>query len=65
MLKISLNLGLDTSYKLGRFSKTLLEKGLKFILNRRSAIIFDLSFVLLPVGTDLVAKKQSCRKYAF
>lgn len=66
VLKIPLNLGSDTGYKQDIFSKILLEKYPKFIPSKKSnAVIFDLSFILLPMKIDLVEKKQSYKKNAF
>lgn len=63
ILKISLNLNLDTNYKYSRLSKTLPEKGLKFILNKKNGTIaFNLSLVLLPVKIDLISEKYGSKK---
>lgn len=61
-MEILLNIG----YKQDRFSKTLLEKDLRFVLNRKDGIVtFNLSLVLLLAEVDSVAKKQSCKKETF
>lgn len=66
ILEIALNLSPNAGYKQGIFFKTLLEKDLELILNETgSAIMFDLSLVLLFAEIDLVTKKQSCKKHAF
>lgn len=50
ILEILLNLSLNTSHKGNRFFKILLEKSLKFILNRRDGtVIFNSSFILLLI----------------
>lgn len=49
VLEISLNHCLDIGYKQDKFSKTLLEKKLKFVLSKDSNIIaLNLSIILLP-----------------
>lgn len=66
LLRILLNFSPDASYKRSGFSKTLLKKGLKFIPSRKSSTItFNLSFVLLSVEIDLIAKIQSCKRHTF
>lgn len=66
MLKILLNFCLDISYKQGEFFKTLLKIGFKFISSKMdSTIAFDLSFMLLPVQLDPVAKEQDLKKDVF
>lgn len=66
MLEIPLNLGPDASYKQDRFPKILLEKELKFVLNREnSTVVFNLGLMLLPTKINLIAKKHSCKKHAF
>lgn len=58
VLKILLNFYLDIGYKQVGFSETLLEKNLKFVLNRKNNIIaLNLSLVLLQAKIDLVVKK--------
>lgn len=48
VLKISFNLTLDIVYKRSRFFKTLLKKGLKFVLyEEKNSVLFNLSFVFL------------------
>lgn len=66
ILRISLNLSLDASYKQSRFSQTLLEKDFKFFSNREdSTVAFYLSLVLLLAEVDLIAEKQGCKKNVF
>lgn len=65
VLEIPLNLDLNANYKRGRFFKTLLEKGFKFILSKSKAVAFDLSLVLLLGKIDLVTKEQSRKRNAF
>lgn len=63
VLKISLNLSLDAIYKYCRFSKTILEKSLKFILNKKNrTIAFNLNFVLLPAKVNLILEKQNYKR---
>lgn len=58
VLKILLNFCLDIGYKQVGFSEILLEKNLKFVLNRKNNIIaLNLSLVLLQAKIDLVVKK--------
>lgn len=65
VLKILLNLSPDISHKQGKFSKTLLEKDLKFIPNRGDGTLtFDLSLMLLLSEVNLIAKKQDCKRDA-
>lgn len=65
MLRILLNFYLNIGYKKGWFSKILLKKGLKFVTSREDGtIIFNLSFVLLPVKINLVVEEQSHKKDA-
>lgn len=41
----------------------MLEKSLKFILNKKSGIVvLNLSLVLLPAKVDSIPKKQGCKK---
>lgn len=64
VLGIPLYLGLDSGYKQGKFSKTLLEKDLKFISSREdSTVAFDLGLMLLPAEINLVAEEHSCKEY--
>ena len=59
VLGISLNLGPDVSHKCGGFSKTLLEKDLKFDPSKRGGpFVLNLGFVLLPAEDDPVPKEQ-------
>lgn len=59
MLKILVNLSLDTRYKGDRFSKTLLKKSYKFVPNKKDTIIaFNLDFALLLVEADPILKQQ-------
>lgn len=63
MLRISFGFSLDTNHKGNRFSETLLEKGLVFVLNRGDNIIsFKLGLVLCPIEVYPIAGKQSCKK---
>ena len=65
LLGIPLNLCLDVGHKQGKFSKTLLEKGLKFVLRRGdNTIMFSLSLVLLPAELDPVGEKQGRKEDA-
>lgn len=53
VLGILLIHGSDTSHKQSRFSKTLLDKNLKFVLNRDSStVVFNLGLILLPAKVD-------------
>ena len=66
MLGISLDFGLDTSYKRGRFSKTLLEKSFEFVPSRRDDIVtFNLSFMLPLAEVNPVSGKRSRKRDAF
>lgn len=57
-LKIPLNFCSNAGYKQGGFSKTLLEKSLKFVLSRRDGTVaLNLSFVLLSAKADLIPEK--------
>lgn len=48
----------DVSYKQCGFSKTLLNKDLKFVLNKEGGTVFlNLSPVLLQVEVDLIPKE--------
>lgn len=59
ILQILLNFGPDASHKQNEFSKTLSEKGFKFVLSKRDRIVAsNLSFVLLPAKIDPVLKKR-------
>lgn len=63
ILEISLDFSLDAGYKSRKFSKSLLEKNLKFIpIGRKSTIIFNLGLVFLPVEIDFISKKQGCKR---
>lgn len=63
ILEISLDFSLDAGYKSREFSKSLLEKNLKFIpIGRKSTIIFNLGLVFLPVEIDFISKKQGCKR---
>lgn len=58
VLGILLNLGLDIRHKQDRFSKTLPEKGLKFVPNRkRSTVFLNLGLILLLVKVNLILDK--------
>lgn len=65
ILRISLNFSLNAGHKNSRFSKTLQEKNLEFISNRKnSTIIFNLSFMLLSIKVHLISEEQGCKKNA-
>lgn len=66
VLRILLNIYLNTYYKCNKFSKTLLEKSFKFISNRENNIIaLYLSLMLFLTEIDFVAKKQNCKRDIF
>lgn len=66
ILRISLNLSPNTGYKQRRFSKTLLEKGLKFFSsNKNNIVIFHLSFMLLLIEIDPIPEKQGHKRDIF
>ena len=66
VLGIPFDLGPNASYKQGRFSKTLLEKGLEFVPRRGDGIVtFNLSFVLLPAEVNPVLEERGCKGDAF
>lgn len=55
----------DIDYKQVGFSKTILEKGLKFTSNRgNSTLAFNLSLVLLPAEVDPILEEQGRKKEA-
>lgn len=59
VLGILFNFCSNIGYKQGGFFEILLKKSRKFEPNKRdSIVIFNLSFVLLPVKVDFVAEKQ-------
>lgn len=63
MLKISLDLNRDAGHKGGGFSKTLLEKSLRFVPSRGdSTVIFNLGLLLLPADVDLIPKEQGFKE---
>lgn len=63
MLRISLDLDPDASYKQDRFFENLLQKTLKFVLSRRDNIItFNFNFILLPAEVNLILEKQGCKR---
>ena len=63
---IPLDLDPDASYKQGRFSKTLLKKGLEFVPSRGDGIIaFNLSFILLPAEVNPISEEEDCKEDAF
>ena len=65
VLGILLNLGPDTSYKQGRFPKTLLEKSLQFLLSKKNDIVaFDFSLILLLIEIDSIPEEQSRKRDA-
>lgn len=58
VLRILLDFSPDASYEGAGFSKTLTEKNLKFVPNKRPGIvIFNLDLILLPTGVDPISKK--------
>lgn len=62
MFEILFNFDLVANYKQSKFSKTMLEKSLKFILTKEDRIAtFDMNYVLLLAKINLVSKKQSCK----
>ena len=65
VLGISFNLNSDAGYEQGRFFKTLPENGLELVLSRRSAVIFDLSFIPLSAEIILVVEEQSRKRNTF
>lgn len=65
VLEILLNLGPNTDHKQNRFSKTLLEKNLKFILYKGdNIVIFNLDLVLLLTEVNSIQEEQDCKKNA-
>lgn len=65
ILRIPLYLSPDAGYKYNRFLKTLLKKGLEFVLSKRDGTVaFNLSFVLLLVEVTLILEKQVYKKDA-
>lgn len=63
MLIILLNLSLDTSYKYKRFSKVLLKKRFKLVLNKRNnTVAFNLNLVILSTKINLILEKKDCKK---
>lgn len=63
ILKISLNLDSYVGYKHSRFSKTLSEKGLKFVFRKKgNSIALNLNLVLLLAEVDSVLEKQNCKE---
>lgn len=66
ILRFSLNLSPNASYKQDKFPKILLKKDFEFILNKRGNIIlFDLNFILLLREIYLVIKKPNNKKNTF
>ena len=66
VLGIPLDFDPDASHKQGGFSKTLLEKSLEFVPNKKDSIVaFNLSFVLLPAEINPVLEEQRRKKDAF
>lgn len=66
VLGILFKLNLDAGYIYSRFSKTLLEKSLIFVTNKKNNIIvFNLSLMLLLAKIDLIPEKQSYKKDVF
>ena len=59
MLKVSFDFTPDVINKRGRFSETLSEECLKFVLSKESdQVLLNLSFVLLPAEVDLISKER-------
>lgn len=66
ILGVLFKLILDIVHKCSRFSKTLSEKGLKFVLSKgRGPVTFDSGFMLLSAKIDLISKKRICKRDAF
>lgn len=64
MLKISLDLNLDFSYKSSRFSKALPRNSLEFILCKRDGtIVFNLSLVLLLIEVNSILEEKDRKRY--
>ena len=64
-MQILLNFSPDTSYKWGRFFKTLIEKIFEFVLDSKdNTITFNLSFVLLLANINLISEKHGYKKDA-
>ena len=60
VFRVSLNLGLDVSYKRGGFSKTLLEKSLEFIPSEKSGLVaLNLGLMLLLAKINPVSEERS------
>lgn len=65
VLRISLYLGPDISYKRKGFFKALLEKNLEFVLSKRSSlVVLNLSLVLFSAKVYPIPKEQNCKKNA-
>lgn len=63
MFRIPLYFSPDAGYKSNRFSKTLSEKSLEFVLNKRNnTIIFNLSLILLSEKVDFISEEQNRKK---
>lgn len=63
MLRILLDLSPDANHKGGRFSKTLPEKSLEFVLIRGDdTIIFNLDLVLLAVKVASILEEQNYKR---
>ena len=63
MLGIPLNLSLDVGHKRGRFSETLSEKGLEFILSKESSsVAINLGLVLLPAKVDPILEERGRKR---
>lgn len=62
-MRILLDFSPDVDHKSSRFSKTLLEKDLKFVENKKNSIaVFNLSLLLLPTKVDFILVEQSYKK---
>lgn len=66
ILKISLNFTLNIVHKHSKFSQIFPEKGLKFILWKKSGfVLVGIGFMLLLIEVNLIPEKQNCKKNAF
>lgn len=59
VLRIPLNLALDIGHERDGFSKTLLEKGLKFVPSKKGdPVALNMGLVLLPAEVDPIPEGQ-------
>ena len=66
ILGVPFNLTPDAIHKRDKFSKTLLEKGLEFVLCEEvGSISLSSSFILLSPEIDFFSEEQARKKYAF